>query len=132
MPHINYRHLEGEEDGIALVAGIRALRKILAQPALAPYTGAELAPGADSADDAALLEYARRAGGSVYHPVGACRMGNDALAVVDAQLRVRGVGRLRVADASVIPAIVSGNTNAPTAMIAERAADWMLRARPGE
>lgn len=129
-PDINYRHLAREEDGAALVAGIKALRKILAQPALAPYAEAELAPGADCADDAALLEYARRAGGSVYHPVGTCRMGNDALAVVDAKLRVYGVGRLRVADASVIPSIVSGNTNAPTAMIAERAADWMLGEQP--
>ena len=62
----------------------------------------------------------------MYHPVGTCRMGGDPAAVVDAQLRVRGVARLRVADASVMPWVTSGNTNAPTAMIAERAADWML------
>jgi choline dehydrogenase len=126
-PDINYHHLEHADDGTALVDGLKALRNILAQASLAPYAEAELAPGASCHDDAALLDYARRTGGSVYHPVGTCRMGNDALAVVDARLRVRGIGRLRVADASIMPTIVSGNTNAPTAMIAERAADWMLR-----
>ena len=126
-PDINYHHLEHPADAATLLAGIRALRHILAQPALAPFVEAELTPGAHCADDAALLDFARRAGGSVYHPVGTCRMGMDAHAVVDPCLRVHGVPCLRVADASIMPSIISGNTNAPTAMIAERAADWMLR-----
>ena len=82
-------------------------------------------PGAASDSDDALVDYARSTGNSVYHPVGTCRMGADAGAVVDARLRVRGVSRLRVADASVMPWVTSGNTNAPTAMIAERAAAWI-------
>lgn len=126
-PDINYHHLEHPGDAATLVAGIKALRHILAQPAMAPYVEHELAPGAQCADDAALLDFARRAGGSVYHPVGTCRMGNDAMAVVDQRLRLHGLAGLRVADASIMPSIISGNTNAPTAMIAERAADWMLR-----
>jgi len=127
VPDINYHHLEHPADGATLVAGIKALRNILAQPALAPYVNSEMTPGAECNDDAALLDFARRMGGSVYHPVGTCKMGNDELAVVDARLRVRKLGRLRVADASIMPSIISGNTNAPVAMIAERAADWMLR-----
>ena len=125
-PDINYHHLEHPADGATLVAGIKALRNILAQPALAAYVESEMTPGTDCNDDAALVDFARRMGGSVYHPVGTCKMGNDDLAVVDARLRVRKLGCLRVADASIMPSIISGNTNAPVAMIAERAADWML------
>jgi choline dehydrogenase len=126
MPSIRYNHLAQESDRTTLVDGLKLVRRILRMPAMAAYAGDELAPGAATADDAALLEYARRTGGSVYHPVGTCRMGSDPLAVVDDRLRVHGVRGLRVADASIMPAIVSGNTNAPTIMIAERAADWML------
>ena len=121
MPAIRYNHLESAADCRTLVAAIRLLRGILAQPALAPYNAGEIAPGADCASDDALLDYARRTGGSVFHPVGTCAMG----AVTDARLRVDGIGRLRIADASVMPRIVSGNTNAPTAMIAERCAAWL-------
>jgi choline dehydrogenase len=122
-PAIRMNHLAHEMDRATLVAGMKLLRNIFAQPALAPFHDGELSPGADCVADDALLEHARRTGGSVYHPVGSCAMGT----VVDAQLRVKGVGRLRVADASVMPRIPSGNTNAPTAMIAERAADFILR-----
>ncbi|MBL8380697.1 MAG: GMC family oxidoreductase N-terminal domain-containing protein [Burkholderiales bacterium] len=123
-PTIHYRHLEDPADGATLVAGMKLLRQILHQPALSTFTESELAPGANCASDDELLAYARRAGGSVYHPVGTCRMGDDALAVVDARLKLRGMDGLRIADASVMPTIPSGNTNAPVAMIAERAADW--------
>ena len=126
MPTIRYNHLAEESDRTTLVDGLKVVRSILRQPALSAYAGEELTPGTATADDAALLEYARRTGGSVYHPVGTCRMGSDRLAVVDERLRVHGVRGLRVADASIMPTIVSGNTNAPTIMIAERAADWML------
>jgi len=122
-PEIRFNHLAAEVDRSTLLAGIRAVRHIFSRPALAPYFAGELAPGQDCATDDALLAYARENGNSVYHPVGTCAMG----AVLDARLRVRGLGRLRVADASVMPAVTSGNTNAPTAMIAERAADWLLR-----
>jgi choline dehydrogenase len=121
-PEIRYNHLSEEYDRRTLVAGMRLLRDIFARPALAPFHAGELAPGPDCESDDALLAYAREKGNSVYHPVGTCAMG----AVVDAQLRVRGVGRLRVADASVMPRITSGNSNTPTAMIAERAANWLL------
>jgi choline dehydrogenase len=121
MPEIRYNHLAREYDRRTLLEGMRLVRGIFAQPALAPFHDGELAPGPDCATDDALLAYAREKGNSVYHPVGTCAMG----AVVDAHLRVRGIGRLRVADASVMPLLTSGNTNAPTAMIAERAAAWI-------
>lgn len=122
-PEILYNHLAAEDDCRTVVAGLKLLRDIFARPALAPFHAGELAPGPDCTSDEALLAYAREKGNSVYHPVGSCAMG----AVVDAQLRVLGVQKLRIADASVMPAITSGNSNAPTAMIAERAADWALK-----
>lgn len=130
-PEIHYRFLEDPQDAQDLVGGIKAIRRILAQPAMAPYFESELTPGSEHADDAALLDFVRSSGGAVYHHAGTCRMGGDAMAVVDATLKVRGVARLRVADASIMPTVISGNTNAPTAMIAERAADWMLRDAQG-
>ena len=122
-PEIRYNHLEADYDRRTLVDGMQLLRGILARPALAPFHDGELAPGPDCTTQDALLDYAREKGNSVYHPIGTCAMGT----VVDSRLRVRGIGRLRVADASVMPMITSGNTNAPTAMIAERAADWALQ-----
>jgi choline dehydrogenase len=123
-PQILYNALQEAADGRTMVAGMRLVREVFAQPALAPFHAGEIAPGPGCDSDQALLAYAREKGNTVYHPVGTCAMGS----VVDRQLRVIGVGRLRIADASVMPAIPSGNTNAPTAMIAERAADWMLKA----
>ena len=98
-------------------------REIFAQAAFNPYRGAPIHPTRTDLSDAELVEFIRAKAESVYHPVGTCRMGDDAASVVDAQLRVRGVDGLRVIDASVMPALPSGNTNAPTIMIAERAAD---------
>ena len=122
-PEIQYNFLSGEEDGRTLVAGVRMLRAILAQPAMRAFTEKELLPGPAASTDADLLAYAREKGNSVYHPVGTCALGT----VVDSELRVKGVGRLRVADASVMPTVPSGNTNAPTLMIAERAADFLTK-----
>jgi len=108
-----------------MLEALRLSREILAQPAFAPYRGEELFPGDQLQDEADLVAFIRRKAESIYHPVGTCRMGadGDAHAVVDPQLRVRGVRGLRVVDASVMPKLVGGNTNAPTMMIAERAAD---------
>lgn len=98
-------------------------RDILRQPAFAPYRGAPLYPANEECSDADLIAFIRAKAESVYHPVGTCRMGRDAHAVVDPELRVNGVDGLRVVDASVMPSLIGGNTNAPTIMIAERAAD---------
>ena len=103
-------------------------RKILAQDAFAAYRGEELLPGSQVQDDEAINDFIRRKGESIYHPIGTCKMGSaeDANAVVDSQCRVRGVTGLRVVDASVMPKLIGGNTNGPTMMIAERAADIIL------
>jgi choline dehydrogenase len=123
--HINY--LATETDRAAFIDGIRILRKILAAPALKPYTVEEVYPGPDVTSDEDVLGYCRRTGATVYHPTSTCRMGNDSFAVVDQRLRVRGIDGLRVVDASIMPDLMSGNTNAPTIMIAEKASDMILR-----
>jgi choline dehydrogenase len=112
------------------VAGIRMLREIYAQPAFRDLFDIEMLPGPDARTDERLLDFARHAGGTVFHCVGTCRMGdpNDAGAVVDPELRVRGVERLRVVDASVMPTVTSANTNAASLMIGERGARMILRA----
>ena len=91
------------------------------------YSGDEYKPGRDVASDDDVLDYVRASGATIFHPVGTCRMGTDAMAVVDPALRVHGVDALRVVDASVMPTVVSGNTNWPTIMIAEKAADLIRR-----
>jgi choline dehydrogenase len=127
-PAIAYNHLVEEPDARVLAHGVQRVREILAQPALARYATGELAPGAAVQDTAGLEAYTKEKGNSVYHPAGSCRMGSGSDAVVDARLRVHGIEGLRVADASVMPTLVTGNTNAPTVMIAERAAAWMREA----
>lgn len=111
-----------------LIAGFREARRIFSQPALAPMTGAEIEPGAQHQSDAELDAALRKMVNTAYHPTGTCRMGpdGDPMAVLDNRLRVRGVSGLRVVDASVMPEIISGNTSAPTMMIAERAARFIL------
>lgn len=119
----------GDEEGFdlrTLIAALRVSRSILRQAPLAPVRGAEIMPGVNAEDDAAIAAYIRRKAETIYHPVGTCRMGSDAEAVLDCELRVRGVENLRVVDASVMPRLIGGNTNAPTIMIAERAADLLL------
>ena len=113
-----------------MLEALRLSREILAQPAFAPFRGEEVFPGAAVQDEAGLVDFIRRKAESIYHPVGTCRMGDPDAAetVVDPQLRVKGVRGLRVVDASVMPRLVGGNTNAPTMMIAERAAD-LIRGR---
>ncbi len=110
-----------------MVECVKISRNIFAQPAFAPYRGAEIFPGASVQDDASIERFIRAKAETVYHPIGSCRMGDadDERAVVDPQLRVRGIAGLRVVDASVMPKLIGGNTNAPTIMIAERAADFI-------
>jgi choline dehydrogenase len=127
-PIIEPRYLAHERDRRALVAGIRLLREIHAQPAFRGLYDVEVLPGADARTDEALLDFARTAGGTVFHCVGTCRMGacDDPTAVVDPQLRVRNVEQLRVIDASVMPVVTSANTNAASLMIGERGARAIL------
>jgi choline dehydrogenase len=122
-PAIDPRYLSAPEDVETLYRGVCIAREIGKQPAFAPYRKGEVWPGEDVHDRDAVVAAMRAWGETIYHPVGTCRMGVDARAVVDGHLRVNGVEGLRVVDASVMPYLVSGNTNAPTIMIAEKAAD---------
>jgi len=125
-PAIRINYLATETDRTAFVEGIKILRRILAAPALKPYVAGEVEPGPKITSDEEILNFCRQRGSTVYHPTSTCRMGNDPLAVVDQRLRVRGIEGLRVVDASVMPDLMSGNTNAPTIMIAEKASDMIL------
>jgi choline dehydrogenase len=125
-PEIRINYLATETDRAAFVEGLKILRRILGAPALEPYVVEELDPGPKVSTDAELLQYCRQRGSTIYHPTSTCRMGNDLLAVVDQRLRVRGIDGLRVVDGSVMPDLVSGNTNAPIVMIAEKASDMIL------
>jgi choline dehydrogenase len=128
-PIIEPNYLESENDLRTLRAGLKISREIVSQKAFDSYRGEELAPGPAITSDQDIDAYIRANSETLYHPVGTCKMGHDELSVVDDQLRVHGVEGLRVIDASVMPRLVSGNTNAPTIMIAEKAAD-MIRGRP--
>jgi len=122
-PAIQPRYLSASKDREVMIEGMKLLRRIMGAPALARYIAEELAPGAHCTSDADLLAFARERGTTVFHPTSTCRMGSDVTAVVDERLRVRGIERLRVIDGSIMPTVVSGNTNAATIMIGERAAD---------
>ena len=127
QPAINPRYLSHETDRRATIGGLRAARRLFAAPALKPYVVGEILPGKDIESDEALLDYARQTGSTVFHATCTCKMGHDPMAVVDDELRVHGIDGLRVVDASVMPAVTSTNTNAPTIMIAEKGAA-MIRA----
>jgi choline dehydrogenase len=126
-PAIQPRYLSARSDCDTVVAGMKALRRIMSEPAMRHYIAEERAPGEHSVSDADLLAFARDTGTTVYHPTSTCRMGPDPLAVVDERLRVRGFERLRVIDASIMPTVVSGNTNAAAVMIGEKGADMVLQ-----
>ena len=125
-PAIRFNFLKTQYDLQALTAGMRLARKIVNQPALSDYVAAELIPGKDVNTDAEFEAAIRKNGISNLHPVGTCRMGTDEAAVLDPRLRVRGIGHLRVVDASVMPSVPAGNTNAPSIMIGEKASDMIL------
>ncbi len=123
QPSIVANYLAVESDREVLVAGMRLLRRLAAQPQFARYVKREFLPGADVESDDDLLAYARAKGTTIFHPCGTCKMGQDTMAVVDERLRVHGITGLRIVDASIMPTMTSGNTNAPTIMIAEKASD---------
>ena len=125
-PAINPNYLATAKDRETLVAGVKAMRRIFQAPAMARYIAEEFEPGPQCASDDDLLDFIRRYGSTTYHPISTCRMGNDGTAVVDQRLRVRGLTGLRVVDASIMPGMVSGNTNAPTIMIGEKGAAMIL------
>ena len=126
-PTIRANYLDTENDRKAIIAAFRRVRNIFLAPAMKKYRGEEFRPGALTQSDEQILDYVRAEAESVYHPVGTCKMGSDKMAVVDDRLRVHGVKRLRIADASIMPNITSGNTNAPAVMIAEKCADMLLQ-----
>jgi choline dehydrogenase len=128
-PAILHNYLDAEDDRRVAVGILKLMRRIASARALAPYRPEEYRPGPQARSDAELLAFARENGNTVFHPVGTCKMGHDALAVVDERLRVRGLQALRVADASIMPTICSGNTNSATLMIAEKAADLIKEDR---
>jgi choline dehydrogenase len=125
-PAINPNYLATQKDCETITAGVSVMRRIFQAPAMAKYIAEEIEPGAQCDNDDELLDFIRRRGSTTYHPVGTCRMGLDPKAVVDERLRVRGFSGLRVVDASIMPAVVSGNTNAATIMIGEKGADMIL------
>jgi choline dehydrogenase-like flavoprotein len=127
-PLIDPNFLSDPDDLETLVRGVEIVQTILAKPALAPYGGRYIY-GTGRDDPTRLSALIRERADTIYHPVGTCRMGADERSVVDPQLRVRGVEGLRVADASIMPLLVSGNTQAPSAMIGEKAADLILGRR---
>src|ERR1700747_1403942 len=126
-PAIQPRYLSTPTDRDTVVAALKLLRRIMSQPAMRRYIAEERAPDPRCTSDAGLLPFARATGPPVFHPTSPCRMGSDSAAVVDERLRVHGIERLRVVDGSIMPTVVSGNTNAAIVMIAEKAADMTLQ-----
>jgi choline dehydrogenase len=126
-PAINYNFLSSPIDATLTVRAVRIARAIMTAPAMGKMQVTEIAPGAGRNTDDEILDWVRQVAETTYHPVGTCKMGSDALAVVDARLRVHGIDALRIADASIMPTLTSGNTNAPAIMIGEKAADMVLR-----
>jgi choline dehydrogenase len=125
-PAIHYNYLATENDRQTMVDALKMLRKVVNTEPFSGYVAEERAPGIQVASDAQWLDYCRATGETVYHPTSTCRMGSDSASVVDERLRVRGVTGLRVIDASVMPAVISGNTNAAVIAIAEKGAELVL------
>ncbi|MBM3525048.1 MAG: choline dehydrogenase, partial [Alphaproteobacteria bacterium] len=128
-PSILFNFFADAIDRQVTAAGVRLARRIIEAPALDPYRGEEIQPGVGVASDDEVIDWMRRTSETGYHPIGTCRMGPGPNAVVDARLRVHGLAGLRVADASIFPTMPSGNTNAPSIMVGERAADLIREDR---
>ena len=126
-PAINFNFLSSSIDAELTVRAVRIARAVMTAPAMVPLQVTEIAPGTMQTTDDEIIGWVKRVAETTYHPVGTCKMGNDAMAVVDARLRVHGIAGLRVADASIMPTLTSGNTNAPSIMIGEKAADMVLK-----
>jgi choline dehydrogenase len=126
---IDPNYLDHPDDQKVMIDGVRRARKILSAPSFEKYKSWEVGPGPDLQSDEEILSFLRNKSETIYHPVGTCKMGdiNDVMTVVDSELKVKGIKGLRVVDASVMPTLVGGNTNAPTIMIAERCADLIKR-----
>jgi choline dehydrogenase len=125
-PAINFNFLSAPVDAELTVRAVRIAQSVMHAPAMKPFNVTEIAPGQDRKTDAEIIDWVKAAAETTYHPVGTCKMGSDPMAVVDARLRVHGLDGLRVADASIMPTLTSGNTNAPTIMIGEKAAAMIL------
>jgi choline dehydrogenase len=126
-PAINFNFLSSPLDAEITARAVRIARAVMTAPAMAHLQVTEIAPGASHTTDSQILDWVRNAAETTYHPVGTCKMGSDTAAVVDAQLRVHGIEALRIADASIMPTLTSGNTNAPSIMIGEKASDMVLK-----
>ena len=125
-PAIHFNFLSSPVDATLTVRAIQIARSVMYATAMAPLRMTEIAPGPARQSDEEIIEWVKQVGETTYHPVGTCKMGSDPMAVVDAALRVHGIAGLRVADASIMPALTSGNTNVPCIMIGEKAADMVL------
>jgi choline dehydrogenase len=127
-PAIKFNFLSAQLDRDVTLEATRLTREIMRAPSLEGIVRDELAPGVDISSDSEVLDWVKATAETTYHPVGTCKMGNDPMAVVDDQLRVHGIEGLRVADASIMPTLTSGNTNAPSIMIGEKASKMVLAA----
>ncbi|MEX2617295.1 MAG: GMC family oxidoreductase N-terminal domain-containing protein [Alphaproteobacteria bacterium] len=128
-PAINFNFLSAAPDAEITIRAVRIARELMTAPAMRAIDTTEIAPGTEKQSDEDILQWVKEVGETTYHPVGTCKMGPDDMAVVDDRLRVRGIQGLRVADASIMPTLISGNTNAPSIMIGEKAAEMILNAR---
>ncbi|MDE0811405.1 MAG: GMC oxidoreductase, partial [Alphaproteobacteria bacterium] len=125
-PAIRFNFMTSPYDKEGTVAAVRKARELFSTGPLADVVSAELAPGPAIQSDAEIIDWIRATAETTYHPVGTCKMGSDPMAVVDDNLRVHGINRLRIADASIMPTLTSGNTNAPSIMIGEKCAEMLL------
>jgi len=125
-PKITLNMLDHKDDQKDMIQAVKIARSILAHPPLSENNGKEIFPGEQTQSDEDILAFLRNKANTIYHPVGTCKMGNDDMAVVDSNLKVHGIQNLRVIDASIMPTLISGNTNAPTIMIAAKVADVIL------